>query len=104
MHCNRSITPSFTLALCPILGSPANGQVTVTGNLPGDTATYSCDPGFELSGERVLTCGNDVMWSADPPTCIRKLIFSTGLVLLAIREYFHIMDWIFHGFFPIFVY
>ena len=50
--------------------------MVLTGNEPGDTATYSCDANFELSGEQVLTCGNNGMWSADPPTCIRKLFFN----------------------------
>ena len=33
-----------------------DGTVTLTGNLVGDTATYTCDPGFELVGDVITTC------------------------------------------------
>ena len=61
--------PSSTLARCPILIDPANGRVSVTGNSPGDTATYTCDSDYDLVGSRILTCGDDGMWSDTPPTC-----------------------------------
>ena len=60
----------FPLAImCPVLGSPANGGVSVTGNSPGDTATYTCDVGYNLVGAQNLTCGDNGMWSASPPFC-----------------------------------
>ena len=59
----------FSIALmCPVLGNPANGRVSVTGNSPGDTATYTCDVGYNLVGAQNLTCGGDGMW-ASPPFC-----------------------------------
>jgi hypothetical protein len=44
---------------CPILINPPDGRVSVTGNSPGDTATYICDPDFELVGDSTRVCGDD---------------------------------------------
>ena len=63
----------FSLVImCPNLVDPANGMVSVTGNLPGDTATYTCDSGYTLEGESPRVCGNDGEWSGMAPTCICK--------------------------------
>ena len=43
----------------------------------GGVATYSCDFGFFLVGDRTRSCGSDGTWSGMAPTCARKLIFST---------------------------
>ena len=64
--------PSSTLARCPILINPPNGIVGVTGNSPGDTANYICDPDFELVGNSTRVCGDDGEWSGEAPMCIRK--------------------------------
>ena len=41
----------------------------MTGNSAGDTATYTCNDGFELNGEDVLNCQADGTWDNPPPTC-----------------------------------
>ena len=66
------LIPSSTLAQCPMLMDPANGRVSVTGNLPGDNATYTCDPDYGLVGVSVRVCGNDGQWSGEAPMCARK--------------------------------
>ena len=69
---NRSsLFLSFCLyiALCPDLSDPANGTVMMTGNSVGDTATYTCNEGFELDGVMMVTCQDDGMWDNPPPTC-----------------------------------
>lgn len=33
-----------------------NGTFTLEGNSIGDTVTYTCDPGFDLSGSATLLC------------------------------------------------
>ena len=48
---------------------PTNGTVMITGNLEGDTAIFTCNPGFELVGTETLTCQDDGEWSAPPPVC-----------------------------------
>ena len=59
------------LAPCPELENPFNGVVTLTGNSPGDTATYSCNTGFELNGVENRTCLGSGLWENSPPTCER---------------------------------
>ena len=44
------------LALCSNLVDFNNGMVMFTGNSIGDTATYSCNSGFELDGGATTTC------------------------------------------------
>ena len=55
--------------MCLNLVNPANGMVVVTGNSVGDTATYTCDPGFELEGALTRTCQSNGTWSGIPPVC-----------------------------------
>ena len=54
----------------------ANGMVTFTGNSVGDTATYTCNSGFELIGSATATCiqvnGNSAAFSPVPPVCRRE--------------------------------
>jgi len=51
-------------------GNPGNGSVSVPAYTYGSTATYSCTPGFALSGSATRNCQNDATWSGDAPTCV----------------------------------
>ena len=53
--------------------SIANGVVSVTGQRSGDTATYTCDSGYELVGSATRTCQADGSWTGSAPTCVGKL-------------------------------
>ena len=46
-------------------------MVTVMGTSVGDTATYTCNDGFDLNGVGVLNCQAhaDGTWDNPPPTC-----------------------------------
>ena len=55
--------------MCPILPHPANGRVELTGKLVDDTATYTCNEGYELVGDQVLTCLVGGNWDNPPPIC-----------------------------------
>ena len=44
----------------------------MTGGVFGDTVTYTCDAGFDLSGDVMRTCESDGQWSGSAPTCDRK--------------------------------
>ena len=55
--------------MCPTLGNPTNGVVDLSGTSVGDTATYTCDNGYELVGTPVLNCQNDGTWDNSPPLC-----------------------------------
>ena len=55
-------------------------MVTVSGNSDGDTATYTCDQGYELVGAESLTCLSiGAQWSDSPPEC--KIIGKKVIVL-----------------------
>ena len=55
---------------CDALTDPANGQVSHSNITTfGQTATYSCDTGYNLVGSSTRTCQADGMWSENAPTC-----------------------------------
>ena len=61
---------------CGSLTDPANGQVDLTsGTTFGQTATYSCNTGYNLVGDSTRTCQATGEWSGSTPTC-------QGVVLL----------------------
>ena len=53
---------------CGTLTNPVNSQVSYTGRTTfGQTATYSCDAGYNLVGNSTRTC--EEVWSGTEPTC-----------------------------------
>ena len=66
-------TSVLPAALCSDPAVIDNGMVTFTGNSIGDTATYSCNPGFELDGGATTTCTavdeNSAEFSPQSPVC-----------------------------------
>ena len=55
---------------CGSLTDPANGQVDHTaGTTLGQTATYSCNTGYNLVGDSTRTCQATGEWSGSEPTC-----------------------------------
>ena len=57
---------------CPALSDPENGAVRITGTGVGDTATYTCISGYELSCSDTRLCGSNGEWSGSAPTCEGK--------------------------------
>jgi Sushi repeat (SCR repeat) len=55
---------------CGWLNSPTNGAMSAPISTYGSTATYSCSPGFVLSGSATRACQTDGTWSGDAPTCV----------------------------------
>ena len=49
-----------------------DGAVSMTEGVFGDTVTYTCDRGFQLSGDSMRTCQSDGIWTGSAPTCDRK--------------------------------
>ena len=83
---------SCSAALCDDPPIIVNGMRTFTGNSVGDTATYSCDPGFKLIGESTTTCtialdGNSATFpDIPPPECMSeyfKIITEHDLINMA---------------------
>ena len=58
--------------MCPELSDPANGEVTVTGQIEGSTAAYSCAIGYTLIGDDTRICRNGV-WSGTEPVCLEGM-------------------------------
>ena len=62
----------FFLAVvdCGNMTAPANGQVDHTaGTTFGQTATYSCNTGYNLVGDSTRMCQAEEDWSGSAPTC-----------------------------------
>ena len=66
---------------CGSLTDPANGQVDLTsGTTFGQTATYSCNTGYNLVGDSTRTCQATGEWSGSAPACQGMLV---------VKDYFH---------------
>ena len=81
----------FCTALCPDPVDPVNGMVTFTRNSINDTATYSCNMGFELVGSSTVTCTqvdvNSAAFSPVPPVCRRKQCINViGVATCLLRD------------------
>ena len=62
---------------CGSLTDPANGQVNhVAGTTFRQTATYSCNTGYNLVGDSIRTCQAAGDWSGSAPTCQGMLLKS----------------------------
>ena len=59
---------------CGSLDEPKNGLVLLSGTAEGDTATYSCKPGFVLEpgGENMRVCNHSWNWTGFAPVCRSK--------------------------------
>ena len=70
---------SFSTAVnCGTLTNPANGQVShPAGTTFRQTATYRCNTGYNLVGNRARTCQARRTWSGSAPTCQRMLLLKT---------------------------
>ena len=61
---------------CPSLTSPNNGMISCSlgGNNtpnPGETCSFTCNTGYELTGSSTRTCQNDGSWSGSNTMCSR---------------------------------
>ena len=66
----------LTAVDCDNLTDPANGQVDHTaGTSLGQTATYSCNTGYNLVGDSIRTCQAEGNWSGSVPTCQCTFIY-----------------------------
>ena len=56
---------------CGDLSDIPDGEVDYTSSTVGSTATYTCNTGFELVGQR--SCQSSGIWEGTVPSCQRKL-------------------------------
>ena len=60
----------LTAVDCGSLTIPDNGTVSHTGGTTfGQTATYSCNIGYNLVGDSNRSCQAEGSWSGSAPTC-----------------------------------
>ena len=65
-----NIPPSHAVIVkCDDLIAPANGDVNQPGNSVGTVASYTCNDGFQLIGDKTRTCQKDGEWSGADPVC-----------------------------------
>ena len=84
-HVQRSYLFSCAVIECPVLTNPLDGVVIVNDNIPGETASYDCDPGLGLMGNTRRQCTQVGVWTGAEPTCegtyipihLRLLVYRT---------------------------
>ena len=69
---NIVLTVILTIVNCPPLNSPINGMINCSlGDYRyKDTCSFTCNTGYELSGNDTRTCQSNGNWSGLPVSCI----------------------------------
>ena len=62
----------LSVVRCGDLPDPKFGSVSLSGEVFGSTATYSCRKGYLLVGRRTRTCQANGQWSGKAPVCRSK--------------------------------
>ena len=76
---------------CGSLTDPANGQVTHTaGTSLGQTATYSCNTGYNPVGDSTRTCQATGNWSGSAPTCQGMLLEGDDTLFMCVCTQKHV--------------
>ena len=66
---------------CSTLTDPTNGQISYTaGATFGQTATYSCNAGYNLVGDSTRICHATGVWSGSEPTCQGMLLLKLNYI------------------------
>ena len=78
----KSVSALFTMCFycllvpCPSLPDPSNGMMNCSlgdDGVPssGDTCSFTCDTGYELTGSDTRSCQSDGSWSGSVAMCSR---------------------------------
>ena len=82
----HDVSPLSIAVNCGALTNPDNGSVSHTaGTTFGQTATYSCNTGYNLVGGTTLICQATGVWSGNAPTCQRMLLLQTTVKLMQLE-------------------
>ena len=87
LKCTHSSCLSYSAGFCSDPVNIDNGVVAFTGNSIGDTATYTCNSGFELIGFETTTCSpvpdtNIAFFFPQPPFCRREYCMRVAAQLM----------------------
>ena len=78
----------LTAVDCSTLSNPTNGQVSHTGRtIYRQTATYSCDTGYNLVGNSNRTCEATGVWSGSEPICQGMLLLNLEYYVMVLGMY-----------------
>ena len=72
---------------CGALDNPANGEVFLTNTTFNSVATYSCNTGYNLTGDNMRTCLETGFWSGSDPTCSSK--YGDIYIYIHVQSYIH---------------
>lgn len=66
----KEVEPNDT---CPTLPQIESGWISSShpSHVRGSVLTYTCMPGYDISGTDIITCQWDLSWSSNPPTCVK---------------------------------
>jgi len=85
---------SFTVDIrCDNLSAPANGQITSCSSgtigvgYEGDTCSFTCNIGYELTGSDTRTCQSDGSWSSTDTMCTRGIATYSSVIIVAMCVY-----------------
>ena len=59
----------FVPSDCDSLTAPTNGQVSGETTTFNSTLTFTCDAGYDLTGDATVTCNATGSWDYAAPTC-----------------------------------
>lgn len=76
--------PQCLVDWCPEPPQISGGKIKVSGRRAGSTVTYSCDYGYVLIGEDILSCGLGGEWTGKTPICRCKRIMKESKPLVII--------------------
>ena len=78
---------------CGNLTDPHNGQVDHTaGTTLEQTATYSCNTGYNLVGDSTLTCQATGNWTGSAPTCQGVLLEGDVILFTCVCTQKHVFS------------
>ena len=80
----------LTAVDCGSLPDPANGSVNHTAGTFGQTATYSCNTGYNLVGDSTRTCQATGNWSGSAPTCQGVLLKGDDTLFMCVCTHKHV--------------
>ena len=65
------LSNNLTFIDCGEINAPINGAVTYSSDATtyGETATFTCDAGYDLTGAATRTCLAEEIWSGSSPVC-----------------------------------
>lgn len=59
----------FSVASCPELANITSASLNITTNGQTTKAVYTCDDGYEIDGNAIITCLTNGSWNSEPPLC-----------------------------------